>query len=76
LPALQQELAMLRSQQEDAAQLLLTHHAALSGPVTPPGEPAEAPEPVQPPQAAPAGPMAGTPAPAQPANAGPMAGME
>lgn len=75
LPDIRQELAELKKQQEDLANLALAHHAVLAGPVTPPDEPGEAPEPVQPPQPVSAGPMAGDQTAAQP-TAGPTAGME
>jgi hypothetical protein len=87
LPELQKTVNDLKSQQEDLAQLALAHHAALSGPVTPPDGSVPPTPPAQPsapmgapnpstPQIASAGPMAGTPASAQPQTAGPQAGME
>jgi hypothetical protein len=88
LPELQKTVNDLKSQQEDLAQLALAHHAALSGPVTPPDgsvPPTPSAQPSAPmgasnpstPQTAPAGPMAGTQASAQPvAPAGQPAGME
>ena len=72
LPDLKSKLAELEQAQQELAELTLHIHGAIAGPVTPP----EASEPVQPPQSAPAGPMAGNQAPAQPQDAGSMAGME
>lgn len=78
IPALNQELAELKQQQEDIAQLTLHLHGAMGGQMPEAPEPGGAPESVHTPQEmSPAGPMAGpTDMPAQPQVAGPMAGME
>jgi hypothetical protein len=80
VPDLKAKIAEYEKQQEDLAQLVLAHHAALVPPTPPvdgdqPSAPMGAPNPSTP-QTALAGPMAGDQAPAQPLVAGPMAGME